>query len=82
LALFEIGDLQMRHRLYTEQDGTIRPYNGLVHPNLPWEDTVFVIDTQDENRIVARYDEGTAFPNNPLTQALNGMRKLEKEICK
>ncbi len=70
----------MRYRLYTEDGGTLRPYNGLVHPDLPWEDTAYVItDTRDENRIVARFDEGTAFPNNPLTQAWNALDDFNKK---
>ena len=75
----------MKHRytLYAEQDGTIRPYNGLVHPNLPYEDNAFVIvDTRDNNRIVARFDEGTAFPNNPLTQAWKELDRLNYDNVK
>ena len=68
-----------RYRLFTEQDGQIRPWTGRSNPNLPWEDTAYlIVDTQEENRIVARFDEGTAFPNNPLTQAWNALAELDK----
>jgi len=74
----------MKHRytLYTEQDGKLIPRLS-ANPDLPWEETAYVIvDTRDNNRIVARFDEGTAFPNNPLTQAWKELDRLNYDNVK
>tara|TARA_B100001094_G_C17969135_1_gene689388 strand:+ start:602 stop:865 length:264 start_codon:yes stop_codon:yes gene_type:complete len=75
--------MKNRYTLYTEgTDGTLTKYRR-VNSNLPWEDNAFVIvDTRDNNRIVARFDEGTAFPNNPLTQAWNELDRLNYDNVK
>lgn len=75
-----------RYILLVQEDGKLRPYNQ-VDETLPWEDRQYlVIDTRPcgtrydaGNVVVARFDEGTAFPNNPLTQAWAHIDELNRK---
>ncbi len=37
-----------------------------------------IIDTRDDNRIVSRFDDGTCWPNNPVTACWREQDRLNK----
>jgi len=77
-----------RYKMYREEkNGQLTPYKaGRGMGNLPYEESVWaVVDMEAKPgsgfdarlKVVARFDGGTAFPFNPMTQAWNEMQKLE-----